>query len=290
MKKLNEKLNFDGIFFCQASLFKIRSAGERVILLSIFRFCLNLSRSTLAVSIVDLSEMTENVETEVTLPIEMADTETQLLDHLLRCSYTETKFEIIRKRKRNIENELANLKKVQYFSQESNRPPCSKLLSWNFLQWVDRITFDGPISESMIRAEGKFYLDNSDMKDIAKSQKEFDEKRWEFTQHIMTEEEILICRKRLAMTEDEMVDKLLELQINMVTMPRERRLGLMKEIFRKLDSPETCMKVLRCKDSFELQFLSNLRPRMICLLGDHYPCRRCSNTISSYLKTCNLLV
>ena len=234
--------------------------------------------------------MTENVETEVTLPIEMADTETQLLDHLLRCSYTETKFEIIRKRKRNIENELANLKKVQYFSQESNRPPCSKLLSWNFLRWVDRITFDGPISESMIRAEGKFYLDNSDMKDIAKSQKEFDEKRWEFTRHIMTEEEILICRKRLAMTEDEMVDKLLELQINMVTMPRERRLGLMKEIFRKLDSPETCMKVLRCKDSFELQFLSNLRPRMICLLGDHYPCRRCSNTISSYLKTCNLLV
>ena len=142
----------------------------------------------------------------------------------------------------------------------------------------------------MIRAEGKFYLDNSDMKDIAKSQKEFDEKRWEFTRHIMTEEEILICRKRLAMTEDEMVDKLLELQINMVTMPRERRLGLMKEIFRKLDSPETCMKVLRCKDSFELQFLSNLRPRMICLLGDQYPCSRCSNTISSYLKTCNLLV
>ncbi len=57
--------------------------------------------------------MTENVETEVALPVEMADTETQLLDNLLRSSY------IIRKRKRNIENELANLKKVQYFSQES---------------------------------------------------------------------------------------------------------------------------------------------------------------------------
>jgi hypothetical protein len=49
LKKLNEKLNFDGIIFCQASLFKIRSAGERVILLSIFRFCLNFSRITLAV-------------------------------------------------------------------------------------------------------------------------------------------------------------------------------------------------------------------------------------------------
>jgi len=48
--------------------------------------------------------MTENVETEVALPVEMADTETQLLDNLLRCSYTEMKFDIIRKRKRNIEN------------------------------------------------------------------------------------------------------------------------------------------------------------------------------------------
>ena len=74
-------------------------------------------RSTFAVSIVDLSEMTENGETEVTLPVEIADTEIQLL--------TETQFEIIRKRKRNIENELAHLKKVQYFGQESNRPPCS---------------------------------------------------------------------------------------------------------------------------------------------------------------------
>jgi hypothetical protein len=46
----------------------------------------------------------------------------------------------------------------------------------------------------MIRGEGEFYLDKSDMIAIAKSQKEFDEKRWESTQHIMTEEEILICR------------------------------------------------------------------------------------------------
>ncbi len=44
--------------------------------------------------------MTENVETEVTLPVEIADTETQLLDNLLRCSYKEMKFEIIRNRKR----------------------------------------------------------------------------------------------------------------------------------------------------------------------------------------------
>jgi hypothetical protein len=103
--------------------------------------------------------MTGNVDTEGTLPVEMADTETQLLDNLLRCSNTEMNFEITRKRKRNIENELANLKKVQYFSQESNRPLCSGLLSWDFLHWVDRIAFDGPVRKSMIRAEGEIYLD-----------------------------------------------------------------------------------------------------------------------------------
>ncbi len=106
----------------------------------LFRFCLNFSRSTFAVSIIDLSEMTENVETEVTLPVEMADTETQILDNLLTCSYKEMKFEIIRKRKRNIENALADLKKVEYFSQESNRPPCNRFLSWSFIQWVYSIT------------------------------------------------------------------------------------------------------------------------------------------------------
>ncbi len=62
--------------------------------------------------IIDLSEMTENIETKVTLPVEMADTETQLLDKLLRCSYKEMKFEIIRNWKRNIENDWADLKKV----------------------------------------------------------------------------------------------------------------------------------------------------------------------------------
>jgi hypothetical protein len=98
------------------------------------------------------------------------------------------------------------------------------------------------------------------MEAIAKSQKEFDEQRWESAQHIMTEEEILICRKRLAMTEDEMVDELLKLPIIMVMMPRERRLGLIKEIFRKLDSPKICMKLAKCKDMIEIRFLSNLCP------------------------------
>jgi hypothetical protein len=73
-----------------------------------------------AVSIVDLSEMTENGETEVTLPVEMADTEMHLLNNFIKRSAF---FEIIKKRKSNIENELADLKKVQYLSQESNRPP-----------------------------------------------------------------------------------------------------------------------------------------------------------------------
>jgi hypothetical protein len=106
----------------------------------------------------------------------------------------------------------------------------------------------------------------------------------------MTQEEILICRKRLAMTEDDRVDELSKLQIIMVTMQQERRLGLMKEIFRKLDDPEICREVMKCKDTFEVKFLSNLRPELLYLIGEQYPCRRCSNTISSYLKTCILMV
>jgi hypothetical protein len=68
--------------------------------------------------------MTENVETEVTLPVEMADTETQLLDNLLKSIYTEMKFDIIRKSKRNIENEAHYFKahniKAHIFSQLDN--------------------------------------------------------------------------------------------------------------------------------------------------------------------------
>ena len=129
--------------------------------------------------------MTENVETEVTLPVEIADTEMQLLDQ----------FEIIRKRKRSIENQLADLKKVQYYSQESNRPPCGDYLSWAFMQWVYRKTYNGPVTESMIKAEGFWglHLDTCTMRTIAESQRGFDEQRLESTQHIMTEEEILIC-------------------------------------------------------------------------------------------------
>jgi hypothetical protein len=90
------------------------------------------------------------------------------------------KFEIIRNRKRKIENDLADFKKVQYFSQESNRPPCNRFLSRSFIQWVYSITYYGPVSESMIEgnfindgpARGEFYLSNYDLKAIAKSQRE----------------------------------------------------------------------------------------------------------------------
>jgi hypothetical protein len=52
--------------------------------------------------------MLEKGETKVTLPIEMADTEMQLIDYIIKRS---TFIEIIRKRKRkrNIEKEFAGL-------------------------------------------------------------------------------------------------------------------------------------------------------------------------------------
>jgi hypothetical protein len=86
--------------------------------------------------------MTENGETEVTLAVDMADTEIQLLDNFI-------------KRSAFVENELADLKKVQYLSQERNRSPFI-FLSWGFIEWVYRITYDRPVRESMIKAEGDF--------------------------------------------------------------------------------------------------------------------------------------
>ena len=52
--------------------------------------------------------MIEKGETKVTLPSEMADTKMQLIDIIKRFAF----FEIIRKRKRNIEKEFASLQKA----------------------------------------------------------------------------------------------------------------------------------------------------------------------------------
>ena len=100
---------FITVFYSEASLLKIRSTGDRVIFSSISRFCLNCTRSTFVVSTVDLSEMIEKGETKITLPIEMADTEMHLIDCIIKRSAF---FEIIRKRKKNIEKEFACLQKA----------------------------------------------------------------------------------------------------------------------------------------------------------------------------------
>lgn len=197
--------------------------------------------------------------------------------------------ESIRKRKRNVDKQIADLKNVQFFSRDSNRPP-NVLSSWKFIQWVYRKTYYGPVEQSLFLLIGDLYFSESAMKDIAKRQRDFDEQRWKYTQHLMTVDDSLICRKRLAMTEEEMIDVLLQLQIKMVTMPQESRLGLMKEIFQNL--PNCCQVLQSCKDMFEIRFLSNLRPELEATLDSpyHSPCRRCCNIISTYITTCNLLV
>jgi hypothetical protein len=53
--------------------------------------------------------MIEKGETKITLPIEMADTEMHLIDCIIKRSAF---FEIIRKRKKNIEKEFACLQKA----------------------------------------------------------------------------------------------------------------------------------------------------------------------------------
>ena len=55
-----------------------------------------------------------------------------------------------------------------------------------YILWTRKRINEEKGNFTLIRGEGEFYLDKSDMKAIAKSQREFDEKRWESTQHIMT--------------------------------------------------------------------------------------------------------
>ncbi len=65
-----------------------------------------------------------------------------------------------------------------------------------------------------------------------KKQRIFDIARWEYTRHLMTEEDIHINGKRIAMTEREMMDVLKN--DYMMLMTRESRLMLMNDIRQSL--------------------------------------------------------
>jgi hypothetical protein len=180
---------------------------------------------------------------------------------------------------------LKDLKETTYVSVESNRLPACvtyrpPALSWGFLDWIYKSTYYGTIKESEIQLS-RLYFSHDHMRDIVQVQRNYDEHFW---RHVNLREDDKvgrrICLKRLAMTEEEMVDELIKQQIIILTLSQERRLGLLKKIFRNLNCPNDV-----CKPMFEIRYLSNLRPDLVGHI-DHTSCRICVLIIQWHIKAC----
>ena len=115
-------------------------------------------------------------------------------------------------------------KETTYVSVESNRPPAllyrltyrPPALSWGFLDWIYKSTYYGTIKESDV---SRLYFSHDHMKDIVQVQRNYDEQMWKDV-HLKEDDKggRRICRKRLAMTEEEMVDELIKQQIIIQTV------------------------------------------------------------------------
>ena len=68
------------------------------------------------------------------------------------------------------------------------------------------------------------------LRETVKKQRIFDKARWEYTRHLMTEEDIHINGKRIAMTEREMIDVMKNELDYMMLMTHESRLMLMNDL------------------------------------------------------------
>ena len=92
--------------------------------------------------------------------------------------------------------------------QETNRPTLG--VNWDYLGWVYRSSYSYSIyfvhrnkALPCVRAYSSRIL----LRDTVKRQKVFDTARWKYTRHLMTEEDIHVNGKRVAMTE-RMIDEL----------------------------------------------------------------------------------
>ena len=105
---------------------------------------------------------------------------------------------------------------LHYLCQETNRPTLG--VTWNYLKLV---YFNSFIREQPKKYESfwcylseytkpelREYASYVELKETVKNQRLFDIARWEHTRHLMTEEDIHINGKRIAMTEREMMDLL----------------------------------------------------------------------------------
>jgi len=166
---------------------------------------------------------------------------------------------------------------LHYLCQETNRPTLG--VTWNYLELVYFNSFirEQPkkyqsfwsyLSESeYTKPELREYASYVELKETVKNQRLFDIARWEHTRHLMTEEDIHINGKRIAMTDREMLYVLKNELDYMMLMTRESRLKLMNDIRQSL-------KCKSCYEDFRCRFLLNTHP--IHLENFNLPCFRCS--------------
>ena len=124
------------------------------------------------------------------------------------------------------------------------------------------------------KPELREYASYVELKETVKNQRLFDIARWEHTRHLMTEEDIHINGKRIAMTDREMLYVLKNELDYMMLMTRESRLKLMNDIRQSL-------KCKSCYEDFRLRFLLNIHP--IHLENFNLPCFRCSFQTSRFI-------
>ena len=162
---------------------------------------------------------------------------------------------------------------LHYLCQETNRPTLG--VNWDYLGWVYRssYSYSSTLPYFILRDKAlpcvRAYSSGILLRDTVKRQKVFDTARWKYTRHLMTEEDIHINGKRVAMTERMMEEVLINELDNMLQITRESRLKLMNDIGQSL-------KCKACSETFKLKFLDNLRPELADMLNDYVPCFRCS--------------
>ena len=108
---------------------------------------------------------------------------------------------------------------LHYLCQETNRPTLG--VTWNYLELVylnsfireqpkQYVSYFVYLSGNLLeeKPELREYASYVELRETVKKQRIFDIARWEYTRHLMTEKDIRINGKRIAMTEREMMDVL----------------------------------------------------------------------------------
>ena len=165
---------------------------------------------------------------------------------------------------------ILDSEELHYLCQETNRPTLG--VNWDYLGWVYRSSYSYSsyfVHRNKALPCVRAYSSGILLRDTVKRQKVFDTARWKYTRHLMTEEDIHINGKRVAMTERMMEEVLINELDNMLQITRESRLKLMNDIGQGL-------KCKACSETFKFKFLNNLRPELADLF-------RCSFQTSRFI-------